>query len=119
MTVLLYLGVPAAELQSGLQRLSPLAMRMEMQTGINHCSVINDSYSADISSLKMALDFLSWQQQHPKRTVILSDILESGRSPEDLYKEVAVLLKKYKVDRLIGIGEQITANRKSVFRCFD
>jgi len=112
LTVLLYLAVTPAELSPRLQRLSPLAMRMEIQTGINRCSLINDSYSADISSLKMALDFLSWQQQHPKRTVILSDILESGRSPENLYKEVAVLLKKHKVDRLIGIGEQITANRK-------
>jgi len=110
-SVLLYLGVPAAELQSRLLRLSPVTMRMEIQTGINHCSIINDSYSADISSLKMALEFLSLQQQHPKRTVILSDILESGRSPEDLYGEVAVLLKKYKVDRLIAVGEQISANR--------
>lgn len=109
--VLLYLGVSAAGLQPELLRLSPVAMRMEIQTGINHCSVINDSYSADVSSLKMALDFLSWQQQHPKRTVILSDIPESGRSPEDLYRELALLLKKYKVDRLIAIGEQITANR--------
>jgi alanine racemase len=112
LTVLLYLGIPPADLPQRLQRLSPLAMRMEIQTGINHCSLINDSYSADISSLKMALDFLSRQQQHPKRTVILSDILESGRSPENLYKEVAVLLKKYKVDRLIAIGEQITASQK-------
>ncbi len=111
-SVLLYLGIPAAELSSRLLRLSPIAMRMEIQTGINHCSVINDSYSADISSLKMALDFLSGQQQHPKRTVILSDILESGRTPEDLYREVVVLLKKYKVDRLIAIGEQISANRQ-------
>lgn len=110
-TVLLYLGIPPADLPPRLLRLSPVAMRMEIQTGINHCSVINDSYSADISSLKMALDFLSRQQQHPKRTVILSDILESGRLPENLYQEVAVLLKKYKVDRLIAIGEQISANR--------
>jgi alanine racemase len=108
---MLFLGIPPGELSSKLQRISPLAMRMEIHTGINQCSVINDSYSADISSLKMALDFLSRQQQHPKRTVILSDILESGRSPESLYKEVAVLTKKYKVNRLIGIGNQITANR--------
>ncbi len=110
--VLLYLGFPAADLPQRLKRLSPVAMRMEIQSGINHCAVINDSYSADINSLKMALDFLSLQQQHPRRTVILSDILESGRAPENLYREVALLLKKYKVDRLIGIGEQIFANRK-------
>jgi alanine racemase len=109
-TVLLKMGIPPDEIAPRLDRLSPVAMRMEIQTGLNHCSVINDSYSADISSLKMALDFLSRQQQHPKRTVILSDILESGREPGSLYEEVAILLKQYRVDRLIGIGQQISAH---------
>ena len=108
--VMLYLSVPVNELQSRLNRLSPLAMRMEMKTGINHSSVINDSYSADISSLKMALDFLFQQKQHNKRTLILSDILETGRKPQSLYKEVAALLKKYPVDRLIGVGEQLSVS---------
>ena len=108
--VMLYLSVPLKELQSRLNRLSPLAMRMEMKTGINHSSVINDSYSADISSLKMALDFLFQQKQHDKRTLILSDILETGRKPQSLYKEVAALLKKYPVDRLIGVGEQLSVS---------
>jgi alanine racemase len=111
-TALLYLGIPAAGLQSRLLRLGPLAMRMEMQTGINHCTVINDSYSADVSSLRMALDFLLRQQQHPKRTVILSDILESGRPPGDLYREVAVLLQQFRVDRLLAVGEAMQANRE-------
>jgi len=108
--VMLFLSVPTDELQSRLNRLSPLAMRMELKTGINHSSVINDSYSADISSLRMALDFLVQQKQHTKRTLILSDILETGRKPQSLYKEVAALLKKYPVDRLIGVGEQLSVS---------
>jgi alanine racemase len=107
--VMLWLGIPVNELQARLNRLNPLAMRMELKTGINHSSVINDSYSADISSLKMALDFLTQQRQHAKRTLILSDILETGRSAGSLYGEVAGLLRKYPVDRLIGVGEQISA----------
>src|SRR4029077_11628270 len=85
--VMLWLGIPPHDLQTRLNRLNPLAMRMEMKTGINHSSIINDSYSADISSLKMALDFLALQRQHNKRTLILSDILETGRTPESLYGE--------------------------------
>jgi alanine racemase len=108
--VMLYMPIPLTEIQDRLNRLNPLAMRMEMKTGINHSSVINDSYSADISSLRMALDFLSQQKQHPKRTLILSDILETGRKPHSLYREVAELLKKYPVDRLIGIGEQLSVS---------
>ena len=108
--VLLYLKIPAKELPSRLNRINPLAMRMELKTGINHSSVINDSYSADISSLRMSLDFLSQQTQHPKRTLILSDVLETGRKPQALYKELAAILRKYPLDRLIGIGEQMSVS---------
>lgn len=110
--VMLYLRIPLDELQKGLDRLSPLALRMELKTGINHSSVINDSYSADISSLKMALDFLSQQKQHTKRTLILSDILESRRAPAALYKEVTRLLQKYPVDRLIAVGKQLEEHKE-------
>jgi alanine racemase len=110
MGVMLYLHIPSNELQERISRLNPLTMRMELKTGINHCSVINDSYSADISSLKMALDFLLQQKQHNKRTLILSDILETGRNPQSLYSEVSGLLRKYPVDRLIGVGKQLVAS---------
>jgi alanine racemase len=109
--VLLYLGIPIVAIQNKLQRLSAIAMRLELKEAINHCSVINDSYSADLSSLKIALDFLSQQQQHARLTVILSDILQSGKEEKVLYKEVAQLLQQKKINRLIAIGERITANK--------
>lgn len=104
---MLRLDIAVSELQKRMNRLNPLTMRMELKSGINHSSVINDSYSADMSSLTMALDFLFQQKQHSKRTLILSDILETGRKPESLYNEVAGILRKYPVDRLIGVGEQM------------
>jgi alanine racemase len=107
--VMFYLEIPVIEWQDRLNRLNPLSMRMEIKTGINHSSVINDSYSADFSSLKMALDFLSEQKQHSKRTLILSDILETGKSPKSLYKDVSGLLRKYSLDRLIAVGEQLSS----------
>jgi Alr-MurF fusion protein len=103
----LWLKLPVEKIRQRLQQLSPIAMRLELKSGINHCSIINDSYSADLSSLTIALDFLSQQQQHARRTVILSDILESGRKEEDLYAEVARALAHQHVDRLVGIGARI------------
>jgi alanine racemase len=70
--------------------------------------VINDSYSADITSLSIALDFLAQQQQHPKRTVIISDILQSGKSNAALYEEMANILTQKNINRLIGIGTEIS-----------
>lgn len=105
--VLLWMQVKVG---SRLRLLTPIAMRLELKNGINHCSVINDSYSADLSSLWVALDFLSQQQQHPRRTVILSDFLESGREEGELYGAIARALGQRKVDRLIGIGARIGDN---------
>jgi len=106
--VLLHLQVPHTVIERNMLQLGPVAMRLELKKGINNCSVINDSYSADLSSFNIALDFLSQQQQHEKRTVVLSDILESGRTEKDLYTEVARSLQQRKINRLIGIGERIT-----------
>ena len=84
--------------------LTPIEMRLELKEGINNCSIINDSYSSDLNSLSIALDFLSQQQQHPNRTIILSDILQSGKEELELYTEVAHLLTTKGITRLIGIG---------------
>jgi Alr-MurF fusion protein len=105
--LLLWLDRSNESILKKLDRLEPVAMRLELKDGINNCSVINDSYSADLSSLKIALDFLSQQQQHAKKTVILSDILQSGKKEEELYREVALLLRENKVSRLIAIGGRI------------
>ncbi|HJU45161.1 MAG TPA: alanine racemase, partial [Chitinophagaceae bacterium] len=72
------------------------------------CLVINDSYSSDLSSLRIALDFLAQQQQHKKHTVILSDILQTGRPEKELYEEIAGILKQKNIQRLIGIGPQLS-----------
>jgi len=75
---------------------------------MNNCTLINDSYSNDIDSLSIALDFLNQQKQHRRKTVILSDILQSGRSESHLYNEVSELLNLKQIDRLIGIGKGIS-----------
>lgn len=104
---LLYLGIDLQSLPDRIKQLRPVAMRLELKEGISNCSVINDSYSADLSSLDIALDFLYRQQQHLRKTVILSDIPQSGLDPAELYERVAALLSHYQVNRLIAIGPEI------------
>lgn len=110
--VMLYLQKDFSVIRERMKHLSRIAMRLEMKDAINHCSVINDTYNSDIGSLKIAIDFLKQQNQHPKKTVILSDILQSGRGEPDLYQEVAHLLEESKVTRLIGIGSAIKRQQK-------
>ncbi len=91
--------------------LQPVPMRMEVKEGINNCLVINDSYNNDISSLSIAIDFLNSQTRHSKKTLILSDVLQTGVDKKLLYAEIASMLEAKGVGRLIGIGGDITQQR--------
>ncbi|MEI8047945.1 MAG: bifunctional UDP-N-acetylmuramoyl-tripeptide:D-alanyl-D-alanine ligase/alanine racemase [Bacteroidota bacterium] len=112
---MLLMGYNQVLIARRMRTLQPLAMRLEMKAGINNSTLINDSYSNDIDSLSIALDFLNQQKQHRKKTVILSDILQSGRSETHLYQEVGELLSLKQIDRLIGIGKGIS-RQASLFK---
>ncbi|MEO7983348.1 MAG: Mur ligase family protein, partial [Bacteroidota bacterium] len=106
--VLLLLDYEHAVIQERMRSLMPVNMRLELKKGINACSIINDSYSADLSSLEIALTFLDQQSGTEKKTAILSDFLQSSLEDEVLYNQVLESLKKHTVSRLIGIGEKIS-----------
>ena len=110
--VLLQMKIANEIIAERMLQLHSVEMRLELKHGINNCSIINDSYSADINSLKIALDFLHQQKQHQKQTVILSDILQSGKAEHELYGEVASLLKQKRIERLIAIGPQINLQQQ-------
>ncbi len=101
---LLALDYSPAETDKRLERLNPVSMRLELKMGINDCSVIDDSYNSDIQSLEIALNFLNQQNQHQKKTVILSDIFQSGLQEDVLYKQVAELIKSKNINKFIGVG---------------
>ena len=106
-TTMLYLGYDNETIAERMLLLTPVAMRLELKEGINNCSLIDDYYNLDLNSLKIALDFLNTQKQHKKKTIILSDLLQSGRNESELYSEIANLLKEKNIDRIIGIGNSI------------
>ncbi|UEG51196.1 bifunctional UDP-N-acetylmuramoyl-tripeptide:D-alanyl-D-alanine ligase/alanine racemase [Ferruginibacter lapsinanis] len=119
--VLLYLKIGHQLIAERMLHLRNVEMRLELKQGMNNCSIINDSYSADINSLTIALDFLSQQQQHSSRTLILSDILQSGKNVKDLYSDIAAILQQKNINRLIGIGPEISKQKevfKNIPNCF-
>lgn len=105
--VLRILHTDPQRISERMLQLHPVNMRLELKKGINDCIVINDSYSADLSSLRMALDFLDQQNPGIKKTVILSDFLQSAVPDEELYAQIFFDLDKHHVARVIGIGERI------------
>lgn len=73
--------------------------------------MINDSYNSDLASLDIALDFLVRRSEKKglKRTLILSDILETGQSTATLYRRVAQLVQSKGINKLIGVGQEISS----------
>ena len=110
--IALCLGVAPDQLADRMVALEPVAMRLEVKEGQRGCTLINDSYNSDINSLGIALDFMSRRVNDQRsRTLILSDIFQSGMPPTELYREVSSLCQKRDINKLIGIGPNITSQR--------
>lgn len=104
-----HLGMPETVIQERLARLEPVAMRLEVKPGRHGCTLINDTCNSDPGSLDIALDFMNRRAdvKRQRRVLILSDILQTGQSPRELYAHVARLVVSRGVERFIGIGPEI------------
>jgi len=110
--VMLLMEYRTEKIRGRFEKLTPIAMRLELKAGINQCVVINDSYNSDINSLTIAIDFLKQNANHKKKTLILSDILQSGRNEEELYGSISEILDKKGIDRMIGIGPALNRQKE-------
>ena len=112
----LHLGLSDEHIYKGFCDLQAVAMRMEIKEGQNNCLLINDFYNSDLGSLAIALDLMNQHGKERKKTVILSDIFQSGLQPHDLYSQVSELLTLNEIDKIVGIGDDIASQAKS-FQC--
>ncbi len=115
--VLLYFKYNQTSIQERMQLLFPVEMRLKVKNGSNNTTLIDDSYSSDFQSLKIALDFLEHQKQYKKKTIILSDIFQSGLLNEELYSKVSQLIVSNKINRVIAIGETISSFKNKFPNC--
>jgi alanine racemase len=100
----LSLDVSPGEIAQKLSTLHSLSMRMQILNGINDCVVLNDSYSADISSLKAALDSFH-EISHSNKTLIISDL--TAVDEEETYHEAVNLINNSGAGKIILIGKFI------------
>lgn len=108
-TTMLYLGYGHEVIQERLKLLKSVAMRLELKQAINHCQVIDDTYNNDLAGLRISLDFLRGQQKK-KKTLILSDILQSGLTDVVLAEQTAALVNASNIHQFIGIGRVLKAH---------
>lgn len=109
LALMLYLNRPVEEIQSGMSALSPVGTRMQVMEGINSCLLIYDTYTSDLHSLAPAIDFMSRRATSLRTpTLIISDLQHENLPPAKVYQEVAALLRQRGIERIIGIGEEIS-----------
>ena len=112
--LMLQLNFTLSQINQKLHNLSAISMRMEMIEGINNSVIINDTYSLDMSSLRIALDFMNAQTQMIRKTVIISDFEQVGNLDTEDYQDIYKLLINKGITRLIAVGAGFYAHR-SVF----
>ena len=114
--VALHLGVTPTQLAERMPKLEPVAMRLEVKEGQRGCILINDSYNSDINSLDIALDFMNRREAGKglKKTLILSDMFQTGTLPEALYAQVSDLAMKRGIDKFIGIGPELSTQADKI-----
>lgn len=109
--IALYFMIPQDVIAARMEKLEHIAMRLEVKEGNSGCVLINDSYNSDLASLDIALDFMSRRSDDKgkKRTLILSDMFQTGQSSKLLYRQVAELVHSRGIDKIIGVGDDIQA----------
>ena len=113
--ILLCMGYSGSQIQEGINSLKRVPMRLELKEGINHCQVIDDTYNNDLGGIEISLQFLAQQHQKRKKTVILSDVLQSGESDEVLVEEISARIQESGIHRFVGVGPALKKFR-SLFK---
>lgn len=104
LVIMLELGLQPEVIQHRINSLRAVPMRLELKQGLNNCQLIDDSYNNDLAGLQISLDFIN-NIRKPKKTLVLSDILQSGLEDEQLANRMAMLITQSGINRLVGIGE--------------
>ncbi|HBV99007.1 MAG: UDP-N-acetylmuramoylalanyl-D-glutamate--2,6-diaminopimelate ligase [Peptococcaceae bacterium BICA1-7] len=97
------LGLDIKSVRKGLSGASLSAMRLEI-VNLNGVSIINDSYNANPSSARAALQTLAELSGGARKIAVLGDMLELGEKSEPGHREVGRWACESGVDLLAAVG---------------
>lgn len=118
---LLELGYDKQIIIERITRLRPLQMRLQLKKGKNNSSIIDDTYSNDLASLNIALDFLNQQNQFDQKKLVLSDF-EGEEWTIKFKTKLTHLLSTVKLKEIILIGNRfrdLSLDSNILIRIFD
>ena len=117
----LYHGLSLTQLSEKAPQLLAVEMRMQQLKGIGGMQLLNDSYSNDLTSLKLALQHFNLNIQAKKRGVVISDILQSGMKDDVWIARVCELMNEFHIGNIYAVGEIFLQHKNKLpknFSCF-
>jgi UDP-N-acetylmuramoyl-tripeptide--D-alanyl-D-alanine ligase len=79
--------------------------RMQVEK-VNDITIINDSYNSNPDSVKMGLETVKMFRTSGKKHIVLSDMLEMGKSADKEHAGIGSLAEKLNFDFLYTYGEK-------------
>jgi UDP-N-acetylmuramoyl-tripeptide--D-alanyl-D-alanine ligase len=99
-------GATSDAIRQGLAAVSPVKGRMQRRRGSGGATLIDDSYNANPSAARAALDFLS--ACPGRRIFVLGNMLELGDEAATLHREIGEYARG-RCDELVAIGDLAAA----------
>lgn len=96
-------GVPLEKIRAGLANTSPVKGRMILTVVGDQQYVIDDTYNANPTSMKAAIDVLA--DMPGRRVLVTGDMGELGSATESGHREVGEYAKMKKIDALYAVGQ--------------
>lgn len=97
------LGVAPEQIQAALEKVKPVAGRLQPRAGLSGCALYDDSYNANPLSVAAAAEFLSGLPG--QSWLVLGDMGELGEDSARLHREVGAAVRSAGIDRLFTTGE--------------
>jgi UDP-N-acetylmuramoyl-tripeptide--D-alanyl-D-alanine ligase len=113
------LGLSPEQIAAGLARVQPVAGRLSWKTTPQGARVLDDSYNANPTSLRAAIDLLA--ELPGERWLVLGDMKELGADAEQLHEDAGRAARAQGLERLYTLGT-LAANAAGGFgngRAFD
>lgn len=83
------IGIEKDKIQHALKSLTLTGMRLEMLTGKNGVSIINDAYNASPTSMMAAIQVVQKMNGFSNKVLVLGDIYELGTDSKSLHETVS------------------------------
>lgn len=98
------LGISLEDIQKGLAQVSAEKSRLVVHEGFAGARIIDDSYNANPTSVRAAIEILA--KQSGRSILVLGDMLEMGDESSQLHRELGELAKAARIDQLYCYGNE-------------